>query len=134
MYIYWSYTAYLLISLSVTVWVAHTLHKRGRIFLLDAFNGNAELAESVNHLLVVGFYLINVGYVSWMMRSYGDVPTARQAMELVTDKLGMVLIVLGMLHMFNIFVFSRFRRRGQLRNAPPPLPPDAYFRPLDAQS
>ena len=53
--------AYLLISVAVTIWVARTLHKNGRIFLVDAFHGNEHLADSVNHLLVVGFYLVNVG-------------------------------------------------------------------------
>ena len=57
------YFSYLAISVAVTVWVARTLHKSGRVFLLDAFHGNAELADSVNHLLVVGFYLVNVGYI-----------------------------------------------------------------------
>ncbi len=55
-----SYIIYLMISVTLTVWVARTLHKRGAIFLVDAFHGNAELAASVNHLLVVGFYLINI--------------------------------------------------------------------------
>src|SRR5262249_23199559 len=59
-----TYLIYLLISVALTVWVARTLHKRGAIFLVDAFHGNAELAASVNHLLVVGFYLINIGFVT----------------------------------------------------------------------
>ena len=64
MYIVGSYAVYLTISLLVTVWVARTLHKNGRVFLVEAFHGNAELADSVNHLLVVGFYLVNLGYVA----------------------------------------------------------------------
>ena len=51
-------------SIGLTIWVARTLHRSGRIFLVDAFHGNAELADSVNHLLVVGLYLINVGYIA----------------------------------------------------------------------
>jgi len=58
--IIWTYLAYLGISIALTVWVARTLHKNGRIFLVDCFHGNTELADSVNHLLVVGFCLINV--------------------------------------------------------------------------
>ena len=58
-----TYSIYLVIALSVTVWVARTLHKNGRIFLVDCFRGNQELADSVNHLLVVGFYLVNIGFV-----------------------------------------------------------------------
>src|ERR1700720_4542386 len=53
----WTYLAYLAISLALTIWVARTLHKNGRIFLVDSFLGNEPLADSVNHLLVVGFFL-----------------------------------------------------------------------------
>ena len=58
------YAMYLTVSLALTVWVARTLHKNGRVFLVEAFRGNTELADSVNHLLVVGFYLINIGYIA----------------------------------------------------------------------
>ena len=54
-YIVCTYLAYLAISVALTVWVARTLHKNGRIFLVDSFHGNEKLADSINHLLVVGF-------------------------------------------------------------------------------
>ena len=60
-YIVCTYALYLAISIALTVWVAKTLHKNGRLFLVDAFHGNEPLADSINHLLLVGFYLINVG-------------------------------------------------------------------------
>ncbi|MGB8988450.1 MAG: hypothetical protein WCC37_17770, partial [Candidatus Sulfotelmatobacter sp.] len=97
--------------------VARTLHKNGRIFLVDAFNGNAELADSVNHLLVVGFYLINIGYVTLALRTYENLNTLRGSIELVSDKVGIVLLVLGGMHFFNLFVFSRMRKRSQTNSS-----------------
>jgi hypothetical protein len=128
MFIEASYFAYLAISVTVTVWVARTLHRRGRVFLVDAFGGNTELADSVNHLLVVGFYLINVGYVALALRTYDNPAALRGSIELVADKTGMVLLVLGAMHFFNLFVFSRIRRRIQ-DSGVPPLPPDALMAP-----
>src|SRR4051812_8662576 len=90
-----SYLVYLLISITLTVWVARTLHKRGAIFLVDAFQGNTELAASVNHLLVVGFYLINIGFVTLALKSNATVTSSRAAIEMLSDKLGFVLITLG---------------------------------------
>jgi hypothetical protein len=124
MYIVHSYLVYLAISLSVTVWVARTLHKNGRVFLMHAFHGNAELADSINHLLVVGFYLINIGYVALALRTNASAETPRQAIELVSDKIGAILVVLGIMHFLNLYVFNRLRRRGQEYLDPPPLPPD----------
>ena len=124
MYIIVCYAAYLAISLAATIWVAQTLHKNGRAFLVDAFHGNRELADSVNHLLVVGFYLINIGYVTLALHTPDQVTSARAAIELVSDKIGVVLIVLGIMHFFNLYVFNRLRKRGEA-DFRPPFPPDA---------
>jgi hypothetical protein len=125
-----TYVVYLLISVALTIWVARTLYKRGAIFLVDAF-GSSELADSVNHLLVVGFYLINIGYVSLALKTGATILTSRAAIELLSDKVGLVLLILGGMHFFNLFVFSRIRRnsQGPRRPVPPPPPvgPDAML-------
>jgi hypothetical protein len=116
MYIVASYVIYLAISLAVTIWVARSLHHNGRVFLVEAFQGNAEMADSVNHLLVVGFYLINIGYVTLALATTSDLSTARHAIELVCTKLGLVLLVLGLLHFLNLYVINRLRQR--VKDAP----------------
>ncbi len=126
MYIVICYSAYLALSLTVTIWVARTLRQNGRSFLIDAFHGNRELADSVNHLLVVGFYLINLGYITLALRTTAQVDTVRSAIELVCDKLGVVLVVLGLMHFLNLYVFNRLRRRGEA-DLRPPLPPNGHI-------
>jgi len=113
MYIESAYAVYLGVSLTVTMWVARTLHRNGRVFLVEAFHGNAELADSVNQLLVVGFYLINVGYVTLVLSTTASLTDLRHAIELVCDKLGVVLLALGIMHFFNLLVLHKMRRRGQ---------------------
>ena len=121
-----TYMVYLAISIGLTIWVARTLHKNGRVFLVDVFHGNEALADSVNHLLVVGFYLINFGYVSMALKLGYVVATAEQAIEALSVKIGMVLIVLGGMHFFNLFIFSRMRRRTNRHGNHPPVGPDAF--------
>jgi hypothetical protein len=116
------YLAYLAISVCLTMWVARTLHKNGRIFLVDSFRGNEPLADSVNHLLVVGFYLINIGYVALALRYGSAAANAQEALEQLSTKIGRVLLVLGGMH-FNLAIFSALRRRGVThRINPPPVP------------
>jgi hypothetical protein len=110
-YIVPSYLLYLAISIAITVWVARSLSKNGRIFLVNSFHGNAELADSINHLLVVGFYLINIGYVTLSMRTSAELETVRHAVELITDKIGLVLLVLGVMHFGNLYIFNRLRNK-----------------------
>ena len=112
MYIVICYFVYLVASLTTTIWVAQTLRQNGRSFLIDAFHGNRELADSVNHLLVVGFYLINVGYIAIALKTTSALATLREAIELESTKIGIVLLMLGAMHFFNILVLAKMRKRG----------------------
>jgi hypothetical protein len=120
-----TYLLYLAISVALTIWVGRTLYQNGFVFLVDVFKGNEALAHSVNHLLVVGFYLVNFGFVSLHLRLYQDVLDARMTIEALADKVGIVLIVLGAMHFGNLYVFSRIRRRATLGDAFPPVSPDS---------
>ena len=119
-----TYAIYVLITLAVTICVGGTLHKNGRAFLIDAFGGNAPLADSVNHLLIVGFYLVNIGYVSLALKLNVRPEDMQSAIELLSGKLGTVLLVLGGMHFLNIYLFSRFRRSGLLSSMLPPVTAD----------
>ena len=118
-----TYAIYLLVAIPLTVWVARTLHKNGRIFLVDCFGGNEELADSVNHLLVVGFYLVNIGFVTLYLKIADEVVAVRGVFEALSGKLGVVLLVLGAMHFFNIYLFTRTRKRPEPRPEVPPVPP-----------
>ncbi len=119
----WMYLLYLTVSIGLTVWVATTLSRNGLVFLEDVF-ADGKLARAVNHLLVMGFYLLNLGYVAVAMRSSAVIPDASRALETLSLKIGLVLLVLGVLHFFNVFFLNRYRR-GRLRQQQiqPPLPP-----------
>ncbi len=117
------YFSYLAISIGLTVWVARTLHSSGRVFLIDAFHGNTELADSVNHLLVVGFYLVNVGYIALALKTPYAMNSMRQVIELESVKIGVVLLILGAMHFFNIMVFAKMRHRAQAERPMSPPPP-----------
>ena len=130
--IVWTYLAYLAISIPLTVWVARTLHKSGRIFLVDTFHGNEALADSINHLLVVGFYLINIGFISLALKSDDKVENLQGILEALSTKEGVVMLVLGAMHFFNLAVFSKMRRRALLHSAPPPIPPQGRVAVVNA--
>ncbi len=115
-----TYLIYLAVSIALTAWVGQTLFKNGLVFLIDVFHGDKPLADSVNHLLVVGFYLINLGYVSLALKLGYSVQGPQQAIEALASKIGMVLLVLGGMHFFNLLVFSRIRHGS---HEPAPLPP-----------
>ncbi len=104
-----TYLVYVTVSLAVTVWVGRSLHANGRVFLVENFHGQEKLADSVNHLLLVGFYLVNIGFVCLALR-YGERPgDLVGAVEYLSTKIGLVIVLLGFMHFFNMRMLVRFR-------------------------
>jgi hypothetical protein len=105
----WTYMTYVAVSFAATIWVGRSLHGNGRIFLVENFHGRERLADSVNHLLLVGFYLVNIGFICLALR-YGDKPTNLVgAVEFLSTKIGLVIVLLGAMHFFNMRMLVRFR-------------------------
>ncbi|UYZ63153.1 hypothetical protein [Hymenobacter weizhouensis] len=107
------YGVYLPVTVLLTVWVARTLFTNGRLFLIDIFHGNEQLADSVNKLLLTGFYLINVGYATLTLRSAGAITSYQQTVETLSIKVGTIILILGAMHFFNLYVFYKLRHRAQ---------------------
>ncbi|MFB7258323.1 hypothetical protein [Streptomyces nojiriensis] len=128
-----TYVIYLLISIALTIWVARTLSRNGRVFIGDVLHGNETLADAVNQLLVVGFYLVNIGFVTLYLRSSEEIQTPRALFEALSVKLGVVLLVLGVMHLGNVWVLNKMRRRGIMeRQQTPPVPPQTWTAPVGA--
>ncbi len=117
MYTTLTYITYITLSIGITVYVSRTLSKNGLPFLVDGFGGNTVLAESTNHLLVVGFYLINLGFVLLRMRTGIVINDINSLIVYQASGLGLVLLILGGMHFFNMYVINRFVRSIQSRHA-----------------
>jgi hypothetical protein len=125
-----TYLAYVALAVPLTLWVGRTLHRNGEVFLLDVFDGDEQLAQAVNHLLVVGFYLVNLGYVFLALKVSGEVTSAQTAIEALSLKMGAAVLVLGGMHFANLYVLNRLRRRAQVfasSTSRPPVAPDGIW-------
>jgi hypothetical protein len=121
------YLIYAGAGVGLTIWLARTLSKSGEVFLEDVFADNPRMAAAVNRLLVVGFYLLNLGYAFVTLKASQPALNGVEAIETLAVKLGALLLSLGALHFFNMYLFHRIRRRGQLRLAPPPVKPQMHL-------
>jgi hypothetical protein len=116
-----AYALYLVITLAITIWVARTLSKNGEVFLTQCFGHDAQLAQSTNHLLVVGFYLVNIGFITLTL-SLGKEPTSyAETIRFLSAKIGLAVLVLGGMHFFNMGAIAHFGRKvnGWLRDGHP---------------
>ena len=106
-----SYIAYLVFAIGMTMWVARTLSYNGEVFLVDCFGHDEKLARSTNHLLVVGFYLVNIGFILLMLQFGREPTTGPEAMRFVATKVGLAVMVLGGWHFFNMHAIAKYGRQ-----------------------
>jgi hypothetical protein len=110
-----TYVLYLAVVVPLTIWVGRALRRHGEVFLIDVFGGDERLAHSVNQLLVIGFYLLNFGFLSNFMASKDVVDTGQALMEVLSGKVGGVALVVGAIHLANVWSLNAFRRRAMQR-------------------
>lgn len=110
-YIIITYGLYLLITIALTIWVARTLFRNGKVFLVEIFHGDTQLANSVNNLLLVGFYLINLGYAVYTLQVYDPITNAQELIERLSVKIGIIILILGAMHFFNLYIFFSLRHK-----------------------
>ena len=103
-----TYALYLVIAIGLTIWVAHTLSRNGKVFLVRCFGHDEQLATSINHLLVVGFYLVNLGFIAIALSVAGEPVTVAGAIRLLAWQVGIAILVLGGMHFFNMGAISRY--------------------------
>lgn len=112
------YFIYLPIALGLTYFVARTLFKNGKVFMLDIFKGQEEIANATNMLFKVGFYLLNLGYALLILKisSYDFNETYQNLIEVLSQKIGGFTIYLGIMLFFNLFLFFRGRKKSRQQN------------------
>ena len=121
------YVIYATVAIGMTALLARTLFKAGAVFLDDVFDGNHRLAEAVNRLLVVGFYMLNLGYGLFLLRAEPQ-ETAFDAVAYLVNRLAILLVTLGVIHFINVLVFWRIRHRAEMSAAPPPVAPQVILK------
>ncbi len=119
MYTLPTYLTYIFFSITITIFVSRTLSKNGEVYLIDGFNGSVELAKSVNHMLVVGFYLLNLGFVLLRMHTGATINEFEGVIVYLSSSLGLVLMVLGIAHFFNMFLIYNFRAAAKKKRTTP---------------
>jgi hypothetical protein len=108
-----SYLIYLPITFYITVIVGWVLYKKGIVFLNDAFNSNVKLASILNKFLLLGYYLLNLGYAAVSIHIFSEINSFTQLIEELTKRIGMLIIGLALMHYFNMYTFSHFNKQIQ---------------------
>lgn len=102
------YLTYALVAVGLVWFLAGTLRRNGAVFLANVFDDDA-VAVAVNHLLTVGFYLLNLGYAFLLFQLRPDQESLLEAFDHFVVRVAWLLLSLGVIHLLNMLVFWRIR-------------------------
>jgi hypothetical protein len=115
-YIVTAYFIYLPVALVLTWFVAHTLFRNGLVFMRDIFFGREEIAQATNSLFKIGFYLLNLGFALFILPIYDYLAGVQRTIEVLSAKIGGFSIYLGIMLLFNMYLFFRGKRISKQRH------------------
>lgn len=101
-----AYFIYLPVTVYITVVVGHRLYSDGAYFIRDLFPTQRLLADQINKFLLIGYYLLNLGYVAISLTFWKEVSTLLQVAEELSIRLGLIVLTLGIIHYLNMVVLA----------------------------
>ena len=104
-----AYIVYLIITLTMTCFVAKMLFNNSKVFMLDIFQGREEIALPTNRLFEIGFYLMNIGAALLFMKT-AKILTNQGLLDTLSWKIGAFSIYLGLMLFGNLYLFFRGKR------------------------
>ncbi|MFB6454261.1 hypothetical protein ACE38W_03235 [Chitinophaga sp. Hz27] len=97
-----AYIIYFFITALITILAGWLFYHNGRHFILYFFKGDVGLTDSVNKLLLIGYYLLNLGYAIIMIGFWEQLNSWQQLIETVASMCGRIMITLGIIHWVNM--------------------------------
>ena len=101
-----AYIIYLLFTYLITVKVGKVLFKNGRIFILSILKDDEELTDFINKILLVGYYLMNLGYATIMLRFWKTIYNTTELVASVSTMTGRIVLSLAVMHYINMYAIT----------------------------
>ncbi|HVZ98340.1 MAG TPA: hypothetical protein VG847_15760 [Chitinophagaceae bacterium] len=97
-----TYCIYGGITIYIIVWVGRLFHTNGRIFILRLFHQNESVTDTTNNLLLLAYYLFNIGYAVVQFSLWEKITGTDMLIASVAEKTGILIFILAITHYFNI--------------------------------
>lgn len=99
-----SYAIYAFLAIYIVIIIGRYFHQNGRVFILSLFKNNETLADTTNNLLLVAYYLFNIGYAILQFSYWEQIDKYQAIFSSVASKTGVLLLLLAGLHYNNMLV------------------------------
>lgn len=103
-----AYALYFCIIIYIIAVVGQICYRNGNVFVLSMIPGHEALCIRINQLLLLGYYLVNIGYAAMSLAQWEQVLTVAQLIETVASKAAFIICILSVMHYANIFIITKY--------------------------
>lgn len=99
-----AYIVFLTLMIFIIVYVGRYFYSNGRVFIISLFNGNVALADQLNKLLLIAYYLFNIGYSFKTLRQWQKISSIETMVSNLASNIGILILILAITHYFNMLI------------------------------
>ncbi|MBQ4803417.1 hypothetical protein J8L88_11205 [Aquimarina sp. MMG015] len=103
-----TYSIYILITVFIIIKVGLVCYRNGNIFVTHLVPNDMDFCLRVNNILLLGYYLINIGYTVITLSDWTTVNSISQLIESLSRNTAIIICILAILHYFNLFWITKF--------------------------
>jgi hypothetical protein len=99
-----AYIVYLILTVFMIVVVGRLFYRKGRVFILGLMRDDAATTDQLNHLLLVAYYLFNIGYAFVKLRFWQKVENLEMLVSSIASNMSVLIFILASTHYMNMFL------------------------------
>ena len=102
------YVIYLLITTFIIINVGKICYRNGNIYVAQLIPKHEDLCQKTNQVLLIGYYLLNLGYCGMTIISWDKIISYSQLVEVISIKTATIICIIAILHYFNIYIITKY--------------------------
>ena len=103
-----AYIIFLTVIIFIIIVVGRLCYRNGNVYVSALLPGHENLCYRVNKMLLLGYYLLNIGYAAMTIVNWETVTSLPQLIELIAFRLALIIGILSVLHYTNIFLLTKY--------------------------
>lgn len=105
------YIIYLSITSFIIIKVGKICYQNGNVFVSQLIPNHEELCLKINQVLLVGYYLLNLGYCAMTLISWKKIAETNQLIEVIAYKSAIIICTISIMHYINIFLLTKYIKK-----------------------
>jgi hypothetical protein len=105
------YLIYFIITFFIIIKVGKICYNNGNIYVSQLIPNHEELCQRINQMLLIGYYLLNIGYCAMTIVSWQRIITTNHLIEIIASKSAIIIITIAVMHYLNIFLLTKYLKK-----------------------